>query len=284
VRPSSETSSELAAEPTAGPTAGPTAELAAELTAAIDEFVSAPTVLVASDFDGVLAPLVLDPMASRPLPGTVESLRGLAALSSTYAAVVSGRDLETLTQLTGLGDSDVTRIGSHGGESSAADAAAALTDDQRAELDAVIAELEEVTAVHSGAGLEHKPAAVVLHTRRMADEASARAAEAAALEVTARHTGLHILHGKHVVEVSVVRADKGTALVALRDEVGADAVAYFGDDVTDEDAFRALGPNDLTVKVGPGDTAARFRVESVDDAAVALRVVFERRSGGSSGR
>ena len=90
----------------------------------------------------------------------------------------------------------------------------------------------------------------------MADEASARDAEAAALEVTARHTGLHVLHGKHVVEVSVVRADKGTALVALRDEVGADAVAYFGDDVTDEDAFRTLGPNDLTVKVGPGDTAA----------------------------
>ena len=63
----------------------------AELAAAIDEFVSAPTVLVASDFDGVLAPLVMDPTASRPLPGTIESLRGLAALSATYAAVVSGR-------------------------------------------------------------------------------------------------------------------------------------------------------------------------------------------------
>ena len=119
--------------------------------------------------------------------------------------------------------------------------------------------------------LEHKPAAVVLHTRRMADESAARAAEEAALEVTTRHTGLHVLHGKHVVEVSVVRADKGTALVALRDEVGADAVAYFGDDVTDEDAFRALGPDDVTVKVGPGETAARFRVESPEDAAGALR-------------
>ena len=60
-------------------------------------------------------------------------------------AVVSGRDLDTLTQLTGLADSDVTRIGSHGGESSAANAVAALTGDQRAELDAVTAELEEVT-------------------------------------------------------------------------------------------------------------------------------------------
>jgi trehalose 6-phosphate phosphatase len=254
-------------------------EVASDVVAAIDEFVSAPTVLVASDFDGVLAPLIPDPMASRPLPGTIESLKGLAALPSTYAAVVSGRDLGTLTQLTGLADSDVTRIGSHGGESSAAGAAVALTDGQRADLDALTAELDEVAAAHPGAGLEHKPAAVVLHTRRMADESAAREAEDAALEVTARHTGLHVLHGKHVVEVSVVRADKGTALVALRDEVGADVVAYFGDDVTDEDAFRALGPDDVTVKVGRGDTAARFRVETPEDAAEVLRLVFERRSG-----
>ena len=86
----------------------------------------------------------------------------------------------------------------------------------------------------------------------MTDPAAAAEAEAAALEVTTRHTGLHVLHGKHVVEVGVVRADKGTALLALRDEVGADVVAYFGDDVTDEDAFRALGPDDVTVKVGDG--------------------------------
>ena len=249
------------------------------LTEAIDEFASAPTVLVASDFDGVLAPLVHDPMASRPLPGTIESLEGLAALPATYAAVVSGRDLATLTQLTGLADSAVTRIGSHGAETSTV-SGAALTDDQQSALDRVTDDLRVLCdGLPSGAGLEFKPTAVVLHTRRMADESAAREAEAAALEVTTRHTGLHVLHGKHVVEVSVVRADKGSALVALRDEVGADVVAYFGDDVTDEDAFRALGPDDLTVKVGPGETAARFRVDSPEDAAEALRLVFERRSG-----
>jgi trehalose 6-phosphate phosphatase len=64
----------------------------------------------------------------------------------------------------------------------------------------------------------------------------------------------------------------------LRDEVGADVVAYLGDDVTDEFAFRALGPADVTVKVGPGDTAARFRVESPEDAAEALRLLHDRRS------
>lgn len=249
------------------------------LTAAIDEFAVAPTVLVASDFDGVLAPLVHDPMASRALPGTIESLEGLAALPSTYAAVVSGRDLETLTLLTGLGDSAVTRIGSHGAETSSI-GTDGLTADQQLALHRVTDDLKDLCgSLPPGAGLEFKPTAVVLHTRRMADASAAREAEAAALEVTTRHTGLHVLHGKHVVEVSVVRADKGSALVALRDEVGADVVAYFGDDVTDEDAFRALGPDDLTVKVGPGETAARFRVDSPEDAAEALRLVFERRSG-----
>ena len=40
-------------------------------------------VLVASDFDGVLAPFVLDPMDARAQPGTLESLTSLAALPAT---------------------------------------------------------------------------------------------------------------------------------------------------------------------------------------------------------
>lgn len=248
-----------------------------ELVTALDELAVAPRVLVASDFDGVLAPLVLDPSQSRALPGTIEALEGLAALADTHAAVVSGRELDTLTSLTGLAGSAVTRIGTHGAESSRS-TRADLTAEQQETLEQVTRELETVSEGVSGAHLESKASAVVLHTRRMTDRAAADAVEAAGLEVTTRHTGLHVLHGKQVVEVGVVRADKGSALVALRDEVGAEVVAYFGDDVTDEDAFRALGPDDVTVKVGDGETAARFRVEHPEDAAEALIRLFERRS------
>lgn len=248
-----------------------------ELVTALDELAVAPRVLVASDFDGVLAPLVLDPSQSRALPGTIEALEGLAALADTHAAVVSGRELDTLTSLTGLAGSTVTRIGTHGAESSRS-TRADLTAEQLETLEQVTRELETVSEGVSGAHLESKASAVVLHTRRMTDRAAADAVEAAGLEVTTRHTGLHVLHGKQVVEVGVVRADKGSALVALRDEVGAEVVAYFGDDVTDEDAFRALGPDDVTVKVGDGETAARFRVEHPEDAAEALVRLFERRS------
>ncbi|WP_270886819.1 trehalose-phosphatase [Pedococcus sp. 5OH_020] len=247
-----------------------------DLREAASRLAGSSSLLVATDFDGVLAPLVQDPGASRPLPGTIECLEGLAALPDTYAAVVSGRDLETLTRLTGLHQSAVSRIGSHGAESSDA-GPGGLGEEERHRLKGLVEDLAAVSAAHPGSALEHKPAAVVLHTRGMSPEA-AGAAERDAVAVTARHTGVHVLQGKHVVEASVVDADKGTALLRLSGMLGASAVAYLGDDVTDEDAFAALGSEDLTVKVGPGDTGARFRVESPQDAAEVLSLLLELRS------
>jgi trehalose 6-phosphate phosphatase len=243
--------------------------------AALEAFAQKPSVVVATDFDGVLAPLVVDPSTSRALPGTIEALEALARLPQTVAAVVSGRDLETLTTLTGLDGSAVVRIGSHGSQSSV-EARPDLSPEQHAALAAVTADLEAVLPGHPGSYLEHKPTAVVLHTRRMPREDSA-AAEEAGLEATARHTGVHVLHGKRVVEASVVDADKGSALVALREASAADAVVYFGDDVTDEHAFERLGDGDVTVKVGEGPTAARYRVDGPEDVAAALTLVLDQR-------
>jgi trehalose 6-phosphate phosphatase len=57
----------------------------------------------------------------------------------------------------------------------------------------------------------------------------------------------------------------------LRSELGAAGTLYLGDDVTDEDAFRALPEGDVTVKVGDGETAARYRVTDTDGALEVLR-------------
>jgi trehalose 6-phosphate phosphatase len=262
-----------------------------DVTTALDAFARRSAILVATDFDGVLAPFVTDPMDARPLDGTVEDLSALAELPQTFTAVVSGRDLDTLTQLTGLSDDSlVTRIGSHGAQSSHESSEDdSLSDEQHALLQRLTGDLHGVVEAHPGVRLELKPKATVLHTRGQ-DESVVEAAVRSALEVADRHTGVKVLQGKNVVEMSVVTADKGTALRALQGHVGAQAVLYFGDDVTDEHAFEVMGDDDVSVKVGTGETAARYRLDTSEQVAEALSTLVELRrraadvSGGDAPR
>ena len=230
--------------------------------------------LVATDFDGVLAPFHADPMQAAPLPGTVDTLRALADLPGVQVAVVSGRDLDTLRLLTGIDAAEpIVLIGSHGAESSSeavrsAMEAAAVTPDDEATLAALRNDIETlVKEHHPEAGIEYKTAAVVVHTRGLPHDV-AEAAIADARRVALDHPGVKVLKGKSVVELTVSHADKGSAVTALGRHVGAVARVYLGDDVTDEDAFmRMTRPDDVTVKVGSGSTAAHYRVD--DEAAVA---------------
>lgn len=239
------------------------------LLSALDGLAAHDTVLVATDFDGVLAPLVMDPMAARPLEGTVESLAALADLPGTHVAMVSGRDLATLQTVSGVNGGPIHLIGSHGAEIDG-DAGASLDEGQRRTLQTLTEQLEEVAAAHPDSYLEYKPAGRVLHTRRMTDLGAADSAAAAATRVGENLPGVKVMHGKQVVEMSVVTADKGSALEALRSRVGAGYVVYFGDDVTDEHVFERLGSGDIGVKVGPGDSAAGHRLEAPEDVAQAL--------------
>jgi len=81
---------------------------------------------------------------------------------------------------------------------------------------------------------------------------------------------LTILNGKRVVEITGSATNKGHALRSLRDRWAADVVVFIGDDITDEDAFAALRPIDVGIKVGAGATRARFRVDDQTQVASVL--------------
>jgi trehalose 6-phosphate phosphatase len=226
--------------------------------------------VVALDFDGTLAPLVDDPDTSRALPAAVEALRALAGASGITLALVSGRSLVDLHRRAEVPVGTVL-IGSHGGERGRVGEHGLvhdpiqLTPEQDALLVQVGAGLQGAARGRDGVWVQHKPAAAVLHTR-LAQPADADAATEQAVAV-ARDLGVDALQGKDVVEVSVLEVTKGQALLRLKDELGAAAVVYAGDDTTDEHAFGDLAATDVTVKVGPGPTAARYRVADPDALA-----------------
>ncbi len=227
-----------------------------------------PVLLVASDFDGTLAPIVNRPAAARIDERAWEALRTLSELPHTHAAVVTGRArADVLERVPQLLKSPVKVVGSHGledGRSSAIRLDPECTD----RLASARSLVEAEAAALPGSLVECKPASVALHVR-MAEPDKARGSVE---KITARaaELGLHVLTGDHVLELFVVVPGKGNAVEALRQRCGATATVYIGDDTTDESVFAALRDDEVGIKVGSAETAADMRVGSQADVAGVL--------------
>lgn len=235
-----------------------------ELAQRLGRLARTPVLLVATDYDGTLAPIISDPDAARPLRESVVALRMLAALPHTHVAVISGRALGDLAAMIGEPE-DVHLVGSHGSEFDP-DFAQSLPREARQLRERVLVELSEIAGRIPGTRIETKPASIAFHYREVSD-AVAEAGLRAVVEGPGALEGVFTKHGKKVVELGVLATHKGTAVDLLRQRVGASAVCFVGDDVTDEDAFRTLRGPDLGVKVGDGESLAAQRVR--DPEAVA---------------
>ncbi len=245
-----------------------------ELRAAIGRLARVPQLLVACDYDGTLAPLVDDPTTARPLPESVAAIRALAALPQTTVAVVSGRALRDLATLSRL-PSEVHLVGSHGSEFDVG--FVQRLEPHLVEIRARLkAELRTIVADHPGVRLESKPASVAVHVRGAEPDVAALVVDAVR-SGPATWPGVHVKNGKQVVELSVMATHKGTALDQLRSQLSASAVLFLGDDVTDEDGFSTLRGPDVGIKIGPGDTAAAYRVDAPLDGARVLASLLETR-------
>ncbi|MDN5915872.1 MAG: trehalose-phosphatase [Pseudonocardia sp.] len=243
------------------------------LASELDRLAGVPGLLVALDFDGVLAPLVDDPSSSRPLPASAEAVRTLAGLAGTTVVMVSGRGREDLASVSGFG-APVRLVGSHGSEFDPALAASLgrgefLSPDQRDRRAALIEDLQPLVDDVAGARLEIKPAGAAVHVRGV-DPAAGTALLDRVRTGAATRDGVDATEGKDVVDLAVLRTTKGSAVHALRAHLRVDAVLFAGDDVTDESVFTRLSGRDVGIKVGDGDTAATHRVAGPEEIADAL--------------
>jgi trehalose-phosphatase len=201
--------------------------------------------LLLLDYDGTLAPFRVDRFQARPWAGVRELLariqrQGRTGLK-TRMAVITGRPAGEIAPMLTL-DPPLEVWGLHGAER--------LYPDGRRELEKAPAatqekleELREHLRRDSLGGLfEDKANGVVMHWRG----ASARKAKLierrtrALFEPLARMEGLALLEFDAGLELRVGR-NKGGAVEAILAEAGAGGpVAFLGDDLSDEAAFRAV--------------------------------------------
>ncbi|WP_448005104.1 bifunctional alpha,alpha-trehalose-phosphate synthase (UDP-forming)/trehalose-phosphatase [Agromyces bauzanensis] len=235
--------------------------------------------LVALDFDGTLAPLVDRPEDARATSRAHSAIQRLAEADDTRVAIVSGRALASLGEVASPPEGTLLS-GSHGVELQldAGEVTIDLRDSEFARLQRLAEILEDVAAGSHGAWVERKPAGLALHTRQLSSSAGTALQQAARQRVEWEVQGITVRAGKSVLEFSVRSSDKGESLTRLRQHVGATAVIYVGDDVTDEDAFAALDAEDVGVKVGQGKSIATYRVRSPEDVATLLEVLADARN------
>jgi trehalose 6-phosphate phosphatase len=201
-------------------------------------------VLLATDFDGTLGPIVPRPEDARPLPAASEALR-LLTPRLAGVAILSGRATATLREL--LPVPGLRLRGDYGlGEPSPEEAA---------RLASFASEMAAEVASHRGAWLEAKPGSASVHYREQ--PGAGPALLAAAGEVAGR-LGLRVHAGRLVVEVLPERAGKGTALGQEIAELRPEAVMYAGDDTGDQPCFELLHGLEirhLAVGVASGETS-----------------------------
>lgn len=239
----------------------------------LDDFfsrlVAAPGRALLLDYDGTLAPFAVERDQAVPYPGVRDCLQALIAAGRTRLIIISGRALHDLTPLLAL-DPLPELWGSHGWEWRLPDGTyhpPALGLTARRGLAQAI---EAAVGFGLNHALERKPASVALHWRGLAPRTAAAMRNDSVRLWTpiarAHELALHPFDGG--LELRVPGQDKGNVVRHLLGELDAEAaVAYCGDDLTDEDAFQALGARGLRVLVRPElrDTAADVWIRPPDE-------------------
>ena len=212
----------------------------------LEAIVSSPSqTLIATDFDGTLAPIVDDPEQAYADPDAVAALGRLGERVGAVA-VITGRPvrmavrLGRFQQVAGLHSLIV--LGQYGVERWNAAENEYLLPPAPPQIKAVAGELPEL--LHSldlaAARVEEKGRAIAVHTRSLPDPKAALAKLADPLRDLAARHGLAVEPGKNVWEIRALGVDKGATLRAVVAETGARQVIFAGDDLGDLPAFQAV--------------------------------------------
>jgi trehalose 6-phosphate phosphatase len=211
----------------------------------------APASVLLLDYDGTLAPFQTDRERAFPYPGVVGMIENILRCDTARVIVISGRPVREIQNLLGpLPNLEIW--GAHALEHLLSDGTYQKTSISP-EITHLLREAEQwLVAAKLISLAEIKPGGVAIHWRGL-PEAEIDRLQALTQEgwaSLAEQPGLKLLRFDGGLELRAAHPDKGDAVKAILRELSPHTqVAFLGDDLTDEDAFRALGTRGLSLLV-----------------------------------
>jgi trehalose 6-phosphate synthase/phosphatase len=216
--------------------------------------------LLLLDYDGTLVPYANDPKKTIPGNSLKKLLLQLAQKPNTDVVIISGRDFRTLENW--LGDLPVHLVAEHG----------AYFKDEKIWVknftindnwkDEILQLMQEITDKTPGSMIEIKDSALVWHYRKsdiwLADLHATQLVELLIYPCTRQN--LQIMKGSKIVEVKVPGVSKGHSTTNLIKKKNYDFILCAGDDTTDEDMFKELPAQGISIKIGQQSDNARFNL------------------------
>lgn len=232
------------------------------------------------DYDGTLTPIVDRPELAIMTPEMRDTVRTLATVCVT--AIVSGRGLADVAALVKL--EELIYSGNHGFEISTPGTSHVHNEKGRPFMEAVAAisqHIEGKIADIGGSIVENKTYSLSVHYRLVAPERVPEIEDIVDAALS-DYPNLHKRHGKKVFEIRPkIDWDKGKAVLLLLQTLALDGPEvvpiYIGDDITDEDAFRALKGRGIGVLVGneERESAADYTLHDTDETQRFLHMLTD---------
>ena len=218
------------------------------------------------DYDGTLVGFNVNIDLASPDQELYQLLRSLTADPANEVIMISGRKHETLSEW--LGHLRLDLIAEHGAwqkkQKGKWHKLPGLNDQWKQDI---YPTLDTYTDRTPGSFIEEKSYSLVWHYRKV--EAGLGELRANELMGTLRYytsdKGVQVLPGDKVIEVKNVEINKGRAALSWLHDSQFDFVMAIGDDHTDEDIFKALPENAITIKVGSQVSAARYYLRNFQE-------------------
>lgn len=230
-----------------------TPELKSQLEPFMQTVAHAAEAVLLLDYDGTLAPFKRQRDQAYPYAGVEPLLQQIVRGCRTRAVVVTGRDATEVFPLLHLHPRPEV-WGSHGLQRVRPDGSAEMQKLDERTLDGLSDADRWLGYQQLRHVAEFKGCGVAIHWRGMNenDIEDLRSRVLLGWRPIADHSGLDLLEFDGGLEIRARKANKGSAVRMLLDEISPDTpIAYLGDDVTDETAFQAIEGRGLSVLVRP---------------------------------